>query len=268
MDKLTFRMNNLVPLTESSDLLTASIVDDNPKHRQRLQKMLIAFKSFNEIKIYSSVEEAIATIPFNQPDILFLDVELEDGTGFDILKQINDIKSAIIFTTGHAHYAIDAIRFSASDYLLKPFSKEDVTKALNRVVKERQRSLSATKTLIENLDVSKNQNKRIGINTSEDTHFIQLKNIFWLEAEGGYTTIYLECDEKIIVSKPIKYFEDILSKYGFFRTHKSYIVNLHHVKRYVKNNGGSVELINGKNILVSRRKKEELITELNSLIII
>lgn len=208
-----------------------------------------------------SVKDAIAKIRTLEPELIFLDIQLIDGTGFDILDAIDNSRLKVIFTTAYSQFAIKAIKFSALDYLLKPIDAEELTAAVKRA-----RELTLPQQATEQYDILKQQTdllhageKKIVLKDSKSIYFVKVADIIRCEANGSYTDVYTIDPAKIIVSKPLKELEAMLEPYGFIRTHHSHLVNLHQAKRVDKADGGTLHLNDGSSIPISQRKWEQVI---------
>jgi two-component system LytT family response regulator len=243
------------------------IVDDEDHCVGRLSNLLKKIDSnITILNSYSNVADAVEGINSLNPDLVFLDVVLTDGTGFDILRQVDDIDFEIIFTTAHNTYAIKAFEFSAIHYLLKPIGQDDLSVALDRykkktISKDHNKKLDV---LIHNLDVSAAKDKKIGVPTSDGIIFIKIGEVVRLEADGNYVRIFLSGGEKHLVIRPLKYYSDLLDKRYFFRTHQSHLVNLAFVDKYIKGKKAHLVLSNGETILVSIRKREFFLKQLSN----
>lgn len=241
---------------------TAFIADDELRSRELLQNLLEELCPDLQITgTAASVEEAIKSIHQLQPQILFLDIEMHPGTGFDILQKLPSSSSIqVIFTTAYDQYAIRALRISAVDYLLKPIDVQELQSAVQKAIlqinnKEPQHQLQH---LLQNL-VKQQQDYTISLSTAEGLEFVPIAAVMHLEANGAYTIFHLKDGRKIMVSKNLKEYESILSDHGFFRVHNSYMVNLKEVKKFLKTDGGNIVMNNNVNISISPRKKEELL---------
>ena len=200
-----------------------------------------------------------------QPDILFLDIEMPGGSGFDLLKQLTEPLPEIIFCTAYGHYAIKAIECSALAYLLKPVSSKKLHEALE---KARMKSNSLQRTLQMHVlqeQLSPSESSRFLVNTAEDIKVIKFEEVVCCIAESNYTKIYLSNGRKIVASKTLKEFETILHKPYFFRIHHSYLINLNYIQRINKTDGCIVELPHNISLDVARSKKEELMTKITTL---
>ena len=243
-------------------MIKTIIIEDEPVSRDMLTLMLQRHKEDIEI-IDACVNPAdgIASISRHQPDLIFLDIQMPKMNGFEMLKQINNINFEVIFTTAFDQYAINALRISALDYLLKPVDDEDLTIA---IAKCRERMLLKNPSqhfeqLFNNLTNKNPLDKTLALAASDGIRFIKMIDILRVEANGRYTKFYLLNKETILVSKTLGDFEEILSANQFFRIHDSSIINLNHIKKYTRGDGGSVLLSDNTELDVSRRRKEEFV---------
>ncbi len=205
-----------------------------------------------------NVDEAINIVGKESPDLLFLDVDMPNGTGFDLLRHFPEKEFDVIFITAFNHYAIQAIRFSAVDYILKPINISEFTEAVERVIKKRSDASGSQnekfRILMENLKTP--TPSRLVIPTSDGLEYLNPREIILIEADRSYSLFYLSGERKILVSKNLKEFQDLLGERNFFRPHNSYLINLRFVKKYVKRDGGYIEMSNGAQVPVSRNRKE------------
>ena len=244
-------------------MVTALIVDDENKNRESLAKLIDQFcYGVEVIGNAENVKTAEEFINKNQPQIVFLDIEMPGGNGFTLLEKYDNPEFQLIFTTAHADYAIKAIKFAALDYLLKPINinelKVAVEKAINNI---NSQSESLDKRFHVLKDNQKNEGfdfKKIALPSLDGIEFYDLTEILRCEADRAYCNFYLTNGNKITVSKSLREFEDMLSECNFFRIHKSNMVNLSHIKKYIKGKGGYVVLSDGSHVDVSVRKKEML----------
>jgi two-component system, LytTR family, response regulator len=197
-----------------------------------------------------------------RPDIVFLDIEMEDGTGFDLLSKIHNPGFQLIFTTAHNQYAIQAFKFSAIDYLLKPIDPEELQKSLNKATANINKSDLSRQlaVMMQQLAAKPEGEKKIVLKDIESTYFIKVNDILFCEAEGTYTKFYFTNNDPILVSKNLKEYEAILEPLGFLRTHHSYLANPTKIKMYDKTDGGALILEGGHSIPVSQRKKDTILS--------
>lgn len=245
----------------------ALIVDDEVGGRESLTALIDAhLKEVNILGSASSVATAFEAINELGPDLVFLDIEMQDGNAFDLLDRFDRLDFSIIFTTAFDHYAIKAIRFSALDYLLKPIDVEDLTHAYERYEskqKDKDEVGDRFKILLDNLKSDK-KTRKIAIPDLDGMTFINISDIIRCHSDGSYTAIHLVGGKKMMASKPIGDYEELLSGDGFFRVHRSSMINLEHVSKYVKGEGGYVVMTDGAEVEVSRRKKNEFIASFNN----
>lgn len=212
-----------------------------------------------------SIKEGVNQIKSLQPELVFLDIQLSDGLGFEILNLYKDHLFKVIFTTAYSQYAIKAIKFSALDYLLKPIDSEELVDAVNKALKSSKQDESIK---IENFIQNQNENstrKKIALQTSEGISIFELESILKCSAESNYTCIYFTNGKKMLLSKTLKEFEDLLCTSGFERIHHSHIININHLVSFINKDGGYVILSDKSTLPVSQRKKSNLITTLNNL---
>ena len=243
-------------------MIRTIIIEDEPVSREMLTLMLQRYKDDIEIiDTCSNPTDGIESIAKHQPDLIFLDIQMPKMNGFDMLKKIPVINFEVIFTTAFDQYAINAIRISALDYLLKPVDDEDLALAIEKC-KERLQSKKSGKqfeNLFNNL-VNKNPlDKTLALAASDGISFVKMCDILRVEANGRYTKFYLLNKETILVSKTLGDFEEILAANQFFRIHDSSIINLNHVKKYIRGDGGLVVLSDNTELDVARRRKEDFI---------
>lgn len=241
-------------------MLHTLIIDDELHVRKTLSQM--AEEECPNIKVVGladSVKSGVEAINKYHPDLVLLDIKMDDGTGFDLLKKTEPINFKVIFITAFNQFAIQAFKFSAIDYLLKPVDPEDLVNAINRAEKLVQNDFSTQlKVLDENLKTIDNKDKKILLKTSETVHLVRVQDISYCESNLSYTTFFLKDGQKILVSKTLREFDDMLKEFGFFRVHKSFLVNLFTISRFEKGDGGYLVMENNDRVPVASRKKDEL----------
>ena len=240
-------------------MITAIIIDDEAKGRMALRQKLKDYCP--DVRVEGEAEdgeEGLKLIEELQPDIVFLDIEMPRLNGFDMLLQLQRKDFHLIFTTAYDQYAIKAIRFAAFDYLLKPIDIEELKAAVEKITQNGQRGNNGGRleTLAHNLQTALN---KIVISTLEGMLFFDINDIIHIEAQSNYTVFSFTNRPRLTVSKTLKEFEDLLPSEQFFRAHHSHIINLQYIKRYIKGDGGQIELNNGELVDVSRKKKEEFL---------
>jgi len=248
-------------------MLKACIVDDESNSREVLELMIRENHPDIEIAgVASNISDALSLIERSRPDIIFLDIEMPGGSGFELIKQLKDPLPEIIFCTAYGHYAIKAIECSALAYLLKPVSSQKLHDALEKArmkTNSLQRKLQVH-VLQEQLSTA-NEPSRFLVNTAEDIKVIKFDDVICCVAESNYTRIHLADGKKIIASKTLKEFETILHKPNFFRIHHSYLINLDHIQRINKADGCIVELPHNIQLDVARSKKDELLARISTI---
>ncbi len=248
-------------------MIRTIIIEDEENSRIVLNDMLKQhFKNVEVLAVCKNIEEGKAAIEQSHPELVFSDIELDGDSAFNMLQQLTEINFEVIFTTAFEKYAIQAIKFSALDYLLKPFSKEDLTEALHHYQqKQNKQSSQQFDALFHNLKHFQNDSKKIALSTSNGLTIIPVKDIIRCQAEVNYTNFFLVSKNKMLVTKTLKEYEELLNDYDFIRVHNSNLINLHHVKNYSRGEGGTVTMSDGSTVDVSRRKKEEFLKRLEAL---
>jgi two-component system LytT family response regulator len=250
--------------------LKCFLVDDASKSREILKMLIEAHLPELEITGEAdSVEAALHQLPFCKPDLLFLDVELKGETGFDLLKSLPSVDFDVIFTTAHDKYAIEALRFSAMDYLMKPVLQGELKEAVKRVFQKKEKNEKSRQidALVYNINYS-NADKKIALPTSSGMELIELSQLLRCEANGNYTTFHLQSGDKILISKTLMEFDQLLTPYYFFRIHQSHLVNLRLVVQLKKGDPGAVLMKDGSVIEIARRKKTEFMSVLKDFALI
>ncbi len=242
--------------------MKAVIIDDEVNSRNALKRKILDHCLYiKNILECANGEEGIKVIEEQRPDIVFLDVEMPRMNGFTMLQKLKDRDFELIFTTAYDHFAIQAIRFSALDYLVKPIEVSELKVAVEKAINKRSGNTPNTRieTLLHNFVSRNNELERIVLPSFEGLHFIDVHNIIYLEAQSNYTFIYLKESAKLTISKTLKDFEDLLPQNTFLRIHHSYIINKNHITKYLRNEGGQVIMSNGTILYIARRKKDEFL---------
>lgn len=237
--------------------IKAIVVDDENHSRETLRNLLEEFCSdVQVIAVAGTVRDAVKEIKRLQPDVVFLDIELQSGTGFDILTQLDDIAFEVIFTTAFDQYAIKAVKFSSLDYLLKPIDLEELQIAVEKVKTNKNKIAynQQLTSLLKNLQQSKPS--RLCLSTMDGVEFVNINEILYGEANGSYTLFKLTTGQKFLVSKHLKEYENLLAEHQFMRVHNSFLINLKEVKKYSKSDGGYIIMNNNDTVSISRSKKE------------
>lgn len=247
-------------------MLTAILVEDLADAMQLLKSDIEKHHpEINIIDTAKSVVEAAKVLRNKEPDILFLDIMLGDGTGFDILEIFPDLKSKIIFVTASDEFAIKAFKFAAIDYVLKPYAQEELSIAIEKAKEQIQPNKERLEILKQTLNSPDKKPDKISLHTLDKIIIVNLNDIIRCESDSNNTTFYLQDGKKIFVTKTLKYFADLLKPYGFLRVHQSHLVNLQCISAFIKTDGGYLMLKNGNNVPVSVRKKAEVIDVLDQL---
>jgi two-component system LytT family response regulator len=247
-------------------MLTAIIIEDNPDALQLLKRDLEnQHPEIDIINTAQSVVEAAKILRKSQPDILFLDIMLGDGTGFDVLEIFPDLSSKIIFVTASDEYAIRAFKFAAIDYVLKPYSEDDLNNAIQRAKAQLQPNKERLNILKETLAAPEAKPDKISLHTLDKIIIVNLDDIIRCEADSNNTMFYLKDNQKVFVTKTLKYFADMLTNYDFIRVHQSHLVNMECISAFIKADGGYLLLKNKETVPVSVRKKAEVIEVLDSM---
>ncbi|MEE9361993.1 MAG: LytTR family DNA-binding domain-containing protein [Cellulophaga sp.] len=247
-------------------MLTAIIVEDMMDALELLKSDITS--NHPEIEVVAtaqSVVEAAKLLRKITPDIIFLDIMLGDGTGFDILEIFPDLKSKIIFVTASDEYAIRAFKFAAIDYVLKPYAIEELSKAIARAKEQLQPNKERLEILKETLAAPEKKPDKISLHTLDKIIIVSLDDIVRCESDSNNTIFYTQDGQKIFVTKTLKYFADMLKGYQFLRVHQSHLVNLQYISAFIKTDGGYLLLKNKKTVPVSVRKKIEVIALLDKM---
>jgi two-component system LytT family response regulator len=210
----------------------------------------------------TNIEDSVSLIDKKKPELIFLDIRLKNGYGFEILKNVKYTDFQVIFITAYENYAVKAFEFSALHYLLKPINSEDLADAIKRYQTYKKSNLSLPKTHQVLKNALRNKYNKLGLPMIDSIQYVDIDDIQYCEANGGYTIFVLKNNEKIMVSKPLLGYENLLSESGFFRIHDKYLLSLKEVKRYIRGRGGQVELNSGEYLDVSMRKKNAFLTAL------
>lgn len=246
-------------------MIKALIIDDEAKARNVLQHYLTSFvQEITEIRQADGVNTALDILKVYQPDIVFLDVEMPHKNGFQFLMEIKEPGFDVIFTTAYNQYAIQAIRFSALDYLLKPVDPDELKAAVLRHIEKRESSnekKALYANLVTNIEKKDVRDFKIAVPSAEGVYFFTIDEILRLEADRSYTHIHLVKKRPFIASKTLKHFEEMLEEFNFIRTHKSHLVNPKHIT-HVTSDNENILLTDGSRVEVSRRKKDEVLQQL------
>jgi len=242
--------------------MKAVIIDDENSSRQVLRDMLE--KYCIDVSILgeaSGCKEGVELIQEVKPELVFLDIQMPDGTGFNLLEEFESPSFDVVFVTAFDQYAIKAIKFSALDYLLKPINPQDLIKAVEKF-KQKSSTGDINKrldVLMQNLGEGKGKPKKIILSTAEGYHVVNPDDIVRCQSDSYYTNFYFVDGKRIIVSKTLKDFEEMLTDFGFVRSHKSHLVNIKYIKSFLRVDGGCIVLSDGTEVPVSRRKRDYIV---------
>jgi len=249
-------------------MIRVVIVEDEKHSRETLKNLLNEFCNNVEIVgMAGSVDEAISMISTNKPDLVFLDIELQTGTGFDVLNHLNDLHFEVVFTTAFEHYAIKAIKFSSLDYLLKPIDIYELNLAVEKAREKKDDSVKQKKleVLLNNIKAQPEGERKICLATQESIEFINIREIIYCEASGSYTNFHMKSGSKLLVSKNLKEYENMLADYNFMRVHNSFLINLREVKSLVKSEGGYIVMNDNSQISISPKKRDVFMEKMSAL---
>jgi len=247
-------------------MIKVLLIDDEEKARNILHYFLTTLlPEIGEVRQADSVDNAVATLKDFTPDIVFLDIEMPNKNGFDFLLEVNKPSFDVIFTTAYNQYAIQAIRFSALDYLLKPVDPDELKNAIQRYLEKKESTDQKEQlfnNLVQNIEQKDIKDFKIAVPSSDGVHFFVVDDILRLEADSSYTNIHLVNQRPFLASKTLKHFEEMLEDFNFIRTHKSHLVNSKHITR-ISNDKEFVLLTDGSKVEVARRKKDEVQQQLH-----
>lgn len=247
--------------------ITTILVDDEQGNRENLLRMIRQYcPQIEVLAVCCSVAETQIALSKTQPDILFLDIRLGSDTGFTLLESLPKISFEVIFVTAYDSYAIQAIRFSALDYLLKPIDSSELVNAVEKATQIilRKQDNKRMQNLLRNAR-SLDKHKKIALSVADKIEFVEIDSIIRCESESNYTTFYLKSGEKLIVSKTLKEYDELLTPYYFLRVHQSHLINLDEVKSFIKTDGGYIRMKDGTSISISRQRRNYVMERLKEL---
>jgi two-component system LytT family response regulator len=253
-------------------MITAVLIEDDKHLRTGLKALLDRYT--NDILIIGeaeSVKTGIEAIEKLRPQVIFLDIHLTDGTGFDILERLTKVNGKlnahIVFITAHEQYAVKAFKFSALDFILKPVDPEELQQTMAKIKEAvgKNNSFENIDLLLENIRKKVDNFKRIALSTSDGIHLFEVSDIIRCEAKINYTQFFIKNHKPVLISKTLKEYEELLAEHGFERIHQSHLINLSYLKSYIKTDGGYVIMADNSNIPIAQSKKEKLQELINSL---
>jgi len=241
-------------------MLKAIIVDDEKISRDILSDYLQRYcKDVSVIAQADSVSAGLAAIEKQRPDILFLDVEMPKGNGFDLLEQVKEVDFETVFVTAFDSYAIQALNYSAAYYILKPVSIDELVASVEKIRTQKQKHPALhTKVLLENISAANAQQQKIVLPLQDGFEVVCIKDVVHCQAHDNFTDFYFNAKQKMMICRTLKFYEELLGDSGFMRVHKSHLVNLEHVVKYTRGKGGQLTMSDGSVIDVSPNKKDEL----------
>jgi two-component system LytT family response regulator len=251
------------------NFMKAILVDDEPDGIRTLKKMLEMHCPQVEVTgTCSNAETAKQQVSEASPDVVFLDIQMPGKSGLELLTELAEQNFEVIFVTAHNEYMLQALQYSAADYLLKPVDEDRLIEAVERVEKrtEAGKKEERNKALLHNLGQAGNPSEmRLCLPTLKGFIVLKLDEIIYCEAERSYTVFHLEGNKTVTVSKPLVEYDQVLKDTSFLRIHKSFLINLHHVKEYQRGEGGIVIMTNNAEIEVSRRKKDQFLMKVREV---
>ena len=241
------------------------IIEDERHNRENLLQMLTGHCPDVEIvAVCSSTGEGRDSIVTKHPDLIFLDIEMPGGSGFTLLENLPRIDFEVIFVTAYDYYGIKAIKFSALDYLLKPVDTKELITAVEKAkdkILQKEENLRL-RNMLENTHRS-NADKMLALSMTDKVEFIEVATIVRCESDGNYTAFHLKNGEKLLISKTLKDYDELLSPYGFLRVHQSHLINLKEIKSFIKTDGGYIKMKDGSTVSISRQRRETVLKTLH-----
>lgn len=247
-------------------MIKTLIVEDEQKSRDMLAAVIQKnFPDLNIVGLAKNVKEGVELIKSQTPELVFLDISMPDGSGFDLLEALPNHRFELIFVTASDQHAIRAIKYSACDYLLKPIDMDELQAAVEKVIKKKNASpnMENLQFLIQHLKRADENFQKITLPTGNAYEVVNIKDIIRCEADGSYTTFYLTDKRKLLISMGLKHYEELLPESDFIRAHHHHLINMNHVVRFLKEDGGYAIMSDGSKIEISRRKKDAFMEKLN-----
>jgi two-component system LytT family response regulator len=247
-------------------MIRTIIIEDEVKSRELLQSLIEKnCPNISIVALAENVEQGVEAIKKHEPNLVFLDITMPDGTGFDLLSKAGNANFDVIFTTATDKFALKAIKYSALDYLLKPIDPEELKNAVSKISDKKfaQNTLDNLSFLLQNLKRADENYSKITLPTGNAYEIVNIKDIIRCEAEGSYTHFFLASGKKFLVSASLKHYEDLLPTDDFIRVHHQHLINMHHVIRFLKVDGGYAVMSDNTQVEISRRKKDAFLARLN-----
>jgi len=246
-------------------MITAVLIDDDKHLREGLKGLLERYThDIHIIGEAENVKTGVQLLEKLQPQVVFLDIHLSDGTGFDILEQVAKTKGKtnvhVVFITAHEQYAVKAFKFSALDFILKPIDPDELQNAITKIKEATKKTNSFVHIdlLLENIRKKVDNFKRIALSTSDGIHLFEVSDIIRCESNGNYTEFFIKNHKPVLISRTLKEYEEMLTEHGFERIHQSHLINLTYLKSYIKSDGGYVIMADNTHIPIAQSKKERL----------
>ncbi len=249
-------------------MIRTIVIDDEKRVAKAIARIIDKNCSgFSVIGIANTVKEGVELINKHNPDLVTLDINLPDGSGFEILRKVEDRSFKLIFITAYEEHALKAIKFSAIDYILKPIDEFELAEAFRKAkeIKKKEKNRAVLEAFLSGLADKQKEHKKIALKTTDDIHLVKVNEIIRCESEGGYTSFYLTDGKKLFVSKNLKEYEELLSDFGFVRTHHSHLININYLERFHKADGGVIIMSDKSEVPVSVRRKESIIKMFENL---
>jgi len=240
--------------------LTSIIVDDELSSRETLNSYIVKYcTDVQVLELCKNIDEGLSAIQKHKPDIVFLDIEMPYGDGFDLLDRAGEINFDVVFITAFSHYAIKALNMSATYYILKPIDIDELVEAVQKIRDKQNHSTSSTKILLENNRTSKPEQQQIVLPHLSGFIVVKLADVMRIEADSNYSTVYLSDGSKQVVSRTLKFFEDLLNESGFIRIHQSHLINTKFISEFKKGKTAQVKLSDGVWLDISTQRKKEFL---------
>lgn len=247
-------------------MIKAIIVDDEPSAGEVLQTLISSFpQQITICDICTNIPSAISAIQKHEPTVIFLDIELADGSGFEILENLDDLQPRIVFITAYEHYAINAIKHNAFDYILKPIDPEELYRVLEKLIEEEEKSAPYPDAMALLQQLIGGIGKKIAVPNRTGLEYYFIDDIVLIEGQGSYVQMHLTNGNSPLISKKIKDFEGILANKGFLRVHKSFFINLAHIESLHKDDGGYIQMSNGRQVTISPKDKDDILRSIKQL---
>ena len=247
-------------------MMRTVIIDDEKNARDSLRSMLeMMFGDVDIVGEAEGVASGKSVIEAHQPDLVFLDIRMKDGTGFDMLRKIEKRSFTLIFLTAHEDHALQAFRYAATDYLLKPLDPEALKEAVEKARNQTRPNPELIDVLLENIKNLNTSHKKLALKTSGSIYFVNSEDVIRCESEDNYTRFYLREQKPLLIARPLKFYEEMLEPLGFLRIHQSHLINLGQIQRIDRQGGLSVVMEDDSEVPVAVRKKEVLINRLEAL---